>query len=124
MSNAPEEGTVPQFDLADRLRKALRVADVPVQEIAEYLDVSRNTVGAWINGRVVPGKAMVRLWALRTGVPFEWLLTGKSPGQEGPGPGAQVTTKKRSRSVLPRLDSNQEPAGYPARDTLSSPLAA
>ena len=124
MSNAPAEGTIPEFDLADRLRKALRVADVSVQEIADYLGVSRNTVGAWINGRVVPGKAFVRLWAMRTGVPYEWLSTGESPGQGGPGPGAVVTKQKRSRSVLPRLDSNQEPAGYPTRDTLSAPRAA
>jgi transcriptional regulator with XRE-family HTH domain len=97
---------------------------VPVQEIADYLGVSRNTVGAWINGRVVPGKAFIRLWALRTGVPFEWLETGKSPGQDGPGPGAQLPRDRKSRSKLPRLDSNQEPAGYQTRDALSAPLAA
>jgi transcriptional regulator with XRE-family HTH domain len=124
MSNAPAEGNIPQFDLADRLRKALRVADVPVQEIADYLGVSRNTVGAWINGRVVPGKAFIRLWAMRTGVPFDWLEKGESPDQGGPGPGARVPQSRRSRSVLPRLDSNQEPAGYPTRDTLTVPHAA
>ena len=115
---------MPEFDKADRLRKALRVADLGVQDIADYLGVSRNTVGSWINGRTEPNVGYTRLWALRTGVPFEWLRTGKSPDQEGPGPGAQVTTARRSRSVLPRLDSNQEPAGYPTRDTLSVPLAA
>ena len=124
MSNAPAEGNIPQFDLADRLRKALRVADVSVQEIADYLGVSRNTVGAWINGRVVPGKAFIRLWAMRTGVPFEWLQTGESPGQGGPGPGAQSPVTARTTSKLPRLDSNQKPAGYPTRDTLSVPRAA
>lgn len=66
-------GDVPVFDTADRLRKALRTSGVGVQEIADYLGVSRNTVGAWINGRVTPGKGMVMLWALRTGAPFEWL---------------------------------------------------
>ena len=124
MTNAPAEGNVPQFDLADRLRKALRVADVPVQEIADYLGVSRNTVGSWINGRVVPTKAFVRLWAMRTGVSFEWLATGENPHPVDPGEGQQWPAATTSRSVLPRLDSNQQPAGYPTRDTLSVPVAA
>jgi transcriptional regulator with XRE-family HTH domain len=124
MTNSPAEGNIPQFDMADRLRKALRVADLSVQDIADYLGVSRNTVSAWINGRTVPNKASLMLWAMRTGVPLEWLQTGESPGQGGPGPGARAASVKRSRSVLPRLDSNQKPAGYQTRDTLGAPLAA
>ena len=124
MTNAPAEGNIPQFDLADRLRKALRVADVPVQEIADYLGVSRNTVGSWINGRVVPQTAFIRLWAMRTGVPFEWLATGESPHPDNPDGGQLVPSGAPSRSVLPRLDSNQKPAGYPARPPYSWPVAA
>jgi transcriptional regulator with XRE-family HTH domain len=110
MTNSPAEGNVPQFDMADRLRKALRVADLGVQDIADYLGVSRNTVGAWINGRTVPSKGSLMLWAMRTGVPFEWLRTGESPNQGVPGEGL-VEAAASSRSVLPRLDSNQKPAG-------------
>lgn len=119
MTNAPAEGNVPEFDMADRLRKALRHADVGVQEIADYLGVSRNTVGAWINGRTPPTKAYVRLWAMRTGVPFEWLQNGKSPQPVGPDGGSLPVTER-----LPHLDSNQEPAGYQVRATLNRPLAA
>jgi hypothetical protein len=39
---------VPAWDLADRLRKTLRESGVGVQEMADYLEVSRNTVSAWI----------------------------------------------------------------------------
>lgn len=67
---------VPEFDLADRMRKALREADIGVQEMAEYLEVSRNAVGTWINGRNRPSPQTVRLWALRCGVPYEWLRHG------------------------------------------------
>jgi transcriptional regulator with XRE-family HTH domain len=111
MTNSPAEGNVPQFDMADRLRKALREADLSVQEIADYLGVSRNTVGAWINGRTVPNKASLMLWAMRTGVPFDWLRTGESPHPVDPDGGEVVTAGGSSRSVLPRLDSNQKPAG-------------
>ena len=124
MTSSPAEGKVPQFDMADRLRKALREADLSVQDIAEYIGVSRNTVGAWINGRTVPNKASLMLWAMRTGVPLEWLRTGESPHQEGPGGGALLPAGKASRSVLPRLDSNQKPAGYPTRPPYSWPVAA
>jgi len=76
--------TVPQWDIADRMRKALREADVGVQEMADYLGVARNTVSTWINGRNRPSGAVQRLWAMRTGVPFGWLADGVSaPGESG-----------------------------------------
>jgi|HubBroStandDraft_6_1064221.scaffolds.fasta_scaffold00861_27 transcriptional regulator with XRE-family HTH domain len=70
---------VPEWDTADRLRKALRHADLGVQEMASYLDVSRNTVGNWINGRIEPSTQTLRLWALRCGVSYEWLTEGRNP---------------------------------------------
>ena len=65
--------TIPEWDLGDRLRKSLRAAGVTVQEIADYLEVNRNTVGNWINGRATPSASTIRLWALRCGVPYDWL---------------------------------------------------
>ena len=64
---------VPQWDVADRMRKSLREAAIGVTEIADYLDVSRTSVSNWINGRIPPSVQTLRLWALRTGVPYEWL---------------------------------------------------
>lgn len=84
MSIQPEHGIVPEFDLADRMRKALRVSGVGVQEIADYLEVSRGAVGNWINGKARPNPAAIKLWALRTGVPYAWLRSGEMPrGPEG-----------------------------------------
>ena len=40
-----------EFDLADRMRRALRVAEISSNEMADYLGVSRTSVSAWINGR-------------------------------------------------------------------------
>lgn len=68
-----------EFDLADRMRRTLRVSGASVQEMCEYLDVSRGSVGNWINGRVKPSRQTLILWALATGFPFKWLETGEEP---------------------------------------------
>lgn len=86
MSEQPNVAMRLEFDLADRLRKSLRVADVSVQEMADYLEVNRNTVGRWLGGGGEPKGLYIRMWALRTGVPLEWLTTGDIK-QENPSPG-------------------------------------
>ena len=68
-----EVATEPQWDIADRMRKALRDSGMRVQEMADYLDVTRASVGAWINGRTPASTQTLRLWAMRTGVSYEWL---------------------------------------------------
>ena len=70
------EMVVPEWDTADRMRKALRTAHVGVGEMAEYLGVGPSTVSTWINGKFRPSPQTLRLWSIRTGVPLEWLETG------------------------------------------------
>ena len=95
-------GTVPEITQGDRMRVSLRHAGLG-QEMATYLDVTRGAVGNWINDRVTPSKQTMRLWALRCGVPLEWLESGKAPTlPSGPGP---YTTR----------DSNPEPADLESR---------
>jgi transcriptional regulator with XRE-family HTH domain len=91
-----EPGTVPQFTQGDRMRLSLKASGVGVQEMAEYLGVSRYTISNWINDRIHPRLSDLRVWAMRTGVPLTWLQTGQAPGG-GPDGG------------LPQLDSNQQP---------------
>lgn len=88
---ADSHGSVPHFEMRHRLALALEWAHVPVSEMAEELGISRNTVGNYLAGRTVPSRAILRVWSLRCGVPFDWLLTGTIP-KDGPdsGPG-QVT---------------------------------
>lgn len=114
-------GTVPDWDVADRMRKALRACGVSVQEIAEYLDVSRNAVSTWINGRIEPSTQTLRLWALRTGVPYEWLRTGVAPDQGGDGPddGNGVTGEYRY-SVAQIMQNHLRETDF--RSTLVLPL--
>lgn len=106
---------VPEFDLPDRMRKALRAAGMTVQEMADYLGVARNTASNWINGKNPPSKQTQRLWALRTGVSFDWLQTGENPHQLVADEGVEM---------LPRLDSNQQPAGYQPEPMPWATLAA
>ena len=96
--NAPK---VPDFDVADRMRKSLRTASLSVQAIADYLEVSRNTVSGWINGRVKPSVQTQRLWAMRTGVPYEWLRYGILPPE---------SARTHLRRTCAARDSNPEPA--------------
>lgn len=88
MAVVAEAGAVPQWSLQDRLRKAREYAGLQQSELAADLDISRNTVSNYEAGRVEPRRIVMRVWAMRCGVDFQWMETG-----------------------LPRLDSNQEPAG-------------
>jgi transcriptional regulator with XRE-family HTH domain len=76
MTATPVTESVPTWDLADRLRKALRVGDIGVDQMARYLEVSRQTVGRWINGHNNPSPPALRMWAMLTGVDYEWLRDG------------------------------------------------
>jgi transcriptional regulator with XRE-family HTH domain len=76
----PWAGCIPEWDLADHLRKALRVADIGAQEMADYLEVSRTTISNYINGHTRPTGPILRIWALRCDVPFEWLDNARKAG--------------------------------------------
>lgn len=66
-------------DLADRLRKSLRVSGVSVGDMAAFLEVHTNTIGGWLHRGVKPNPANIRLWAQLTAVPYEWLRDGTAP---------------------------------------------
>lgn len=61
------------------MRKAMEDAGLRPSEIGAEFGVARNTVSTWIHDRVRPDQRTLMLWALRTGVPYEWLLTGQCP---------------------------------------------
>ena len=75
------QGPPPELepDLADRLAKSRDVWGVSIVDMAAYLEVHRNSVGAWLNRRTRPRPANLKLWAMKTGVPYEWLRDGTWP---------------------------------------------
>lgn len=76
-------GVIPQWTVADRLRKARIAAGLEQAELARDIDVSRNTVHNYETEKVAPRRIVLRAWALRTGVPLEWIETGVAPGGGG-----------------------------------------
>jgi transcriptional regulator with XRE-family HTH domain len=114
---------VPQFTLADRLRKARDVTKLNQQEFGEIIGLSRKQIVNLENETTAARKPLVIAWAFATGVDVDWLLTGqeseKPTDPEGP-----------DGLKLPDLDSNQEPSGsFPAGNVLqftqknSSPIS-
>ena len=96
---------VPVFGLTDRLRKAREVAHLDQGELATEIGVARTTIGNYEAGRVKPRKIVLKAWALRCGVPLEWLETGTAkPHPVGPD-GASI-------DELPRQDLNLRPSDY------------
>lgn len=90
-----ESGRIPSWTLGDRMAKSLKSAKVTREAMAAYLDVSLGTVSTWTGDRIRPSKQTLRLWALRTGVPLEWLQTGQtheSPHPAGPEGGDVAAT--------------------------------
>ena len=70
---------IPVFEMRHRMALALEYGSVSVNEIAAELGVSRTTISNYLWGRTIPRRADLVTWALRCGVPFDWLETGAEP---------------------------------------------
>lgn len=99
---------VPEFHLGDRLRKSLDVAGMSVQDMADHLGVSRNTVSNYLALRTTPSRSVVRDWSLRCGVPFEWVLTGRLDLTDGPDGDPATTATSGSRRGRTQRRSSTE----------------
>lgn len=80
-------------DVANRMLRSLQLSGLSVQEIAQWLECSRNTVGNWLNRRTPPSPQSIRLWAHKTDVPYEWLKDG-----DGHWPKGWTSTKEQVSS--------------------------
>lgn len=74
---------MPEFTLGDRLRKAREWAGVSTDEMAVVIDVSSRTIGNYENDRTPVRGPVISEWALRTGVPVEWIRTGAISQPDG-----------------------------------------
>lgn len=104
MTNTDPVPNIPRWTLGDRLQKALDHAEVSREEMADYLGYSAQALGYYINGKRSPKIALVRQWAFRCGVDFEWLWTGEVSLPRGKGP-------RGAGKKLRGWDSNPEPSG-------------
>lgn len=92
------KGGVPTFQQRHRLALALEYAGVDRDEIADVLGVHRNTVGNYLRGDTEPGRAVLRVWAMRCGVPYVWITTGETPRDNPDGPPSTIWYSRNSRS--------------------------
>lgn len=83
------EGSIPQWSQGDRLAKALDHAGMSVQDMADFLEVTRNTIGNYTAGRTKINRATLLVWAERTGVDLRWLESGEAPNPP-PTPGIRI----------------------------------
>ena len=72
-----DELRIPEWTLGDRMTKAMNLAGMSVNGMAEAFDVSRQTVGRWLSDRAVPKRSVLVLWAVGCGVDQQWLETGE-----------------------------------------------
>ncbi|WP_082600331.1 helix-turn-helix transcriptional regulator [Agromyces sp. Root81] len=76
---APDAGARPQFDLHWRLQLSREFAGLEQAELADRAGISRATISSAENGHRVPSRATLRMWAMATGVAFDWLTGSDVP---------------------------------------------
>lgn len=74
---------VPVWTLTDRLRKAREITGLSQAEFGKEIDISASTVSNYEAGRVEPRRIALKQWALRAGVPLEWLITDDETSPDG-----------------------------------------
>jgi transcriptional regulator with XRE-family HTH domain len=85
MTQQVTPGNIPALTLGWRLRMALDYSNTSVQEMADTLGVARATLSRWMSDKGAhPKRAYISQWALKTGVPEEWLSTGRPPSERDP----------------------------------------
>lgn len=83
---------IPAWTMGDRLRKAREEAGYDQRRFADLIGVSRQTITNAEKGHKTVRKITLNAWAMATGVPVEWLVSGEVPG--GPDPSRQVTKRE------------------------------
>ena len=100
MTQQTMSSLIPEFTVADRLRKAREVTGLDQTQFAAEIDVSRGTVSNYEQGRTNVRRIVLKAWALRSGVPIEWIETGAVGPQDDGGGAAE----------RPRQGSNLRPS--------------
>lgn len=76
---SPNNGSpIPPWTLGWRLQRALAHAKMTTSEMADELGVSRSTISRFVNDGGPVRAAYLKQWALRCGVPYEWLVSETS----------------------------------------------
>lgn len=109
MSTQATEKRIPVLTLGWRLKMSL--GDMPVEEMAVYLDTSRQTISRWMADKGKPPKpSYIRDWASKTDTDLDWLMTGEGEPGPTPGPG-EVAPKPAAKNNLAKLTAAKRRRG-------------
>ncbi|ADG96517.1 transcriptional regulator, XRE family [Segniliparus rotundus DSM 44985] len=78
-----DSGTSPEISLKYRLLIARMEAGLEQSQLAERTGISVRTIRNAERGHTSPKQHVIYQWALATGVPATWLLTGQDPNKNG-----------------------------------------
>ena len=98
MSTQTTAGTVPEWTLGDRLRKARAITGMTTREFAERIGVSHGTITNAEGDKRAVRPITIKAWALATGVDAHWLETGNP--QISPDDGAGSTVSETESATL------------------------
>jgi transcriptional regulator with XRE-family HTH domain len=105
MTEAPASAGVPQWTLADRIRKARDYAGLTRVELALKSGVSLSSIGNYETGKTTPLPLHLRELARATEVDLAWLQNGETgpPTNGGTALFPQFSGGKQTRSRGPQL---------------------
>jgi transcriptional regulator with XRE-family HTH domain len=91
-------GLVPEWSLGERLRKARDWRGVSIEDMAADIGRSERTIRNYETDSTRAPLLVVKQYAMRTQVPYEWLETGHAPTTDDNGPegGARTTAPATS----------------------------
>lgn len=75
-------GRVPEWTLADRLRKARELAGLKQAELAEETGIARSSIVNYESGKSTPRRPALASWSFACGVDFDWLAYGNITGPD------------------------------------------
>jgi transcriptional regulator with XRE-family HTH domain len=114
MAEQASTAGIPTFEMRHRLSLALEASGVTAADMAVELGVSETTIRNYRAGRTTPNRSTLRVWALKCGVPLEWILTGeidlRGPGEQGEPPTKWLGVGQ----VVDINDYRSEPASLPS----------
>lgn len=91
-------GMVPEWTVADRVRKARESAGLKQGELADQVGMSRGGIARIEQGKGEPRRTTLIAVAFATGVSLQWLETGETPAGDSPDGGSVV----RHQGLEPR----------------------
>lgn len=124
MTSAYDTGKIPPIELRHRLRIAREAAGLEQSELAELIGAGRNTVSRTESGKSEPRRLLINAWALCTGVPVSWLLTGDAPADPGGDDGGGVTVRPKGFEPLTSCSGGTVRPLHPTYDTSDQVAAA